>query len=264
VLTAASAVLDTRGFQPIITCTDETPEQEAKQIDILLSRQAEGLLVATCQSDDRYGVFARARDLHVPVVLMARNLSPPLSSWVGSDNVRIGRDATNHLINAGRKRIAHIYGPTNSSALLRMQGYKESLRNAGMPIREEYMVGGAETDSVAEPSMRQLLSLADRPDAVFCYNDATAAACLRVSMSEGVRVPDDIALVGVGNTRFSDVMWSPLTTVEQHADQIGHIAATGLLKAIDTSAETGIVFVQGDLIVRESCGTRKPAPHAVA
>ena len=61
VLTAASAVLDTRGFQPIITCTDETPEQEAKQIDILLSRQAEGLLVATCQSDDRYGVFARAR-----------------------------------------------------------------------------------------------------------------------------------------------------------------------------------------------------------
>src|SRR5918993_4923358 len=136
VLTAATAVLDTRGFQPIMTCTDEKPEQEAKQIDILLSRQAEGLLVATCQSDDRYGVFARARDLRVPVILMARNLTPPVNSWVGSDNVTIGRDATNHLIQAGRRRIAHIFGPVNSTSLLRIEGYKQALQNAGLPVRE--------------------------------------------------------------------------------------------------------------------------------
>ena len=264
VLTAATAVLDTRGFQPIITCTDETPEHEAKQIDILLSRQAEGLLVATCQSDDRFGVFARARELHVPVTLMARNLTPPVNSWVGSDNVTIGRDATNHLVQAGRKRIAHIYGPINSSTMLRIQGYKEALQHAGMEIREDYILGGAETDSVAEPSMRQLLALREPPDAVFCYNDAIAAACLRVSMRDGIRVPDDIAFVGVGNTRFSDVLWSPLTTIDQHADRIGDIAATSLLKAIDTNAEAGIVYVQGDLIVRESCGSRKTTPHAVA
>jgi LacI family transcriptional regulator len=264
VLTAASAVLDTRGFQPIITCTDETPEQEAKQVDILLSRQAEGLLVATCQSDDRYGVFARARDLHVPFILMARNLTPPVNSWVGSDNVTIGRHATDHLIQAGRKRIAHTYGPINSTSLLRMQGYKEALEASGMPVREEYMAGGAETDSVAEQSMRKLLALSEPPDAVFCYNDAMAAACLRVSMSMGIKVPEEIAFVGVGNTRFSDVLWSPLTTIEQHAGRIGEVAATNLLKAIDTHTETGIEYVQGDLIVRESCGTRRFTPHAVA
>jgi LacI family transcriptional regulator len=126
------------------------------------------------------------------------------------------------------------------------------------------MAGGAETDSVAEQSMRKLLALSEPPDAVFCYNDAMAAACLRVSMSVGIKVPEEIAFVGVGNTRFSDVLWSPLTTIEQHAGRIGEVAATNLLKAIDTHTETGIEYVQGDLIVRESCGTRRFTPHAVA
>ncbi|HYP08936.1 MAG TPA: LacI family DNA-binding transcriptional regulator [Bryobacteraceae bacterium] len=262
VLTAATAVLDTRGFQPIMTCTDERAEQEAKQIDILLSRQTEGLLVATCQSDDRYGVFARARDLRVPVILMARNLNPPVNSWVGSDNVTIGLDATNHLIHTGRQRIAHVYGPVNSSALLRIEGYKQALRNANMRVREEYILGGNETDVVAERCMQDLLRLSNPPDAVFCYNDAMAAACMRVAMGRGINVPDDVAFVGVGNTRFSDVFWSPLTTIDQRAARIGEIAATNLLKAIDNEAETGTVYVKGDLIVRESCGSRQAAPQA--
>jgi LacI family transcriptional regulator len=264
VLTAATAVLDTRGFQPIITCTDETPEQEAKQIDILLSRQAEGLLVATCQSEDRYGVFARARDLRVPVILMARNLTPPVNAWVGSDNVTIGRDATNHLIQAGRRRIAHIFGPVNSTSMLRLEGYKQALQNAGLPIREDYIVGGGETDAVAERSMRELLAVHNPPDAIFCYNDALAAGCLRILMSRGMTAPDDVAFVGVGNTRFSDVFWSPLTTIDQHASRIGDLAATNLLKAIDTNADTGIVYVPGELIVRDSCGTRKGSPQPVS
>ena len=260
VLTAATDVFDTRGFQPIITCTDETPEQEAKQIDILLSRQAEGLLVATCQSEDRYGVFARARDLRVPVVMMARNLDPPSHSWVGSDNLTIGRDATNHLIDSGRHRIAHIYGPLNSTTRLRMQGYKEALASAGVAPRDEYIVGGGETDAVAERSMLELLELPSPPDAVFCYNDAIAAGCMRVMMSRGI-TRGDIALVGVGNTRFSDVLWWPLTTIDQHAGRIGELAASGLLRAIDTSEETGVVYVPGELIVRESCGLRETTQH---
>jgi DNA-binding LacI/PurR family transcriptional regulator len=255
-------VLDTRGFQPIMTCTDERPEQEAKQIDILLSRQAEGLLVATCQSDDRYHVFARARDLRVPVVLMARNLTPPVNAWVGSDNVTIGRDATNHLIHAGRRRIAHIFGPLNSSTIFRIEGYKQALQHAGLPVRDEFIVGGGETDAVAERCMQDLLALDHPPDAVFCYNDALAAGCMRIIMKRGLKAPDDIAFVGVGNTRFSDVFWSPLTTIDQHATRIGEVAATNLLKAIDNNGEAGIVYVPGELMVRESCGTSRLASQS--
>lgn len=259
VLTAATAVLDTRGFQPIMTCTDERAEQEAKQIDILLSRQADGLLVATCQSDDRYGVFARARELRVPIVLIARNIDPPINSWVGSNNVAIGRQATRHLIDAGRTRIAHVYGPINSTALQRIEGYRQALRHAGQPVRDEYLRGGGETDSIAERSMRELCDLENPPDAVFCYNDAVAAACMRILMGCSLKVPDDVALVGVGNTRFSDVLWSPLTTIDQCADRIGDMAATGLLRAIDTGEEAGAVIVTGELVVRDSCGTRRLA-----
>src|SRR4051794_19073350 len=133
VLTAASAVLDPRDYQPIITCSDEDPETEARQIDILLSRQAEGLLVATCQPDDRYGVFARTRDLGVPVVLFGRNIDPPIKSWVGSENVSVGRRATQHLIAAGRRKIAHIYGPDNSSSTQRILGYRQAMDAAGLP-----------------------------------------------------------------------------------------------------------------------------------
>jgi LacI family transcriptional regulator len=262
VLTYANAVFDTRGFQPIMTCTDERPEQEAKQIDILLSRQAEGLLVATCQLEDRYGVFARARDLRVPVVLMARNIEPMMKSWVGSDNLAIGRTATDHLISAGRRRIAHLYGPITSTSLLRIEGYKQALKAAGMPFREEYLVGGGEADPITDRCIKELLALREPPDGIFCYNDAVAAGCMRVVMDRGLKVPDDIAFVGVGNTRFSDVLWSPLTTVDQHADRIGAIAATNLMKAIDGDEQDETAYVEGDLIIRESCGARKYTPQA--
>ena len=194
---------------------------------------------------------------------MARNLDPPVNSWVGSDNLTIGRQATEHLIGAGRKRIAHIYGPMNSTTLRRMEGYKQALREAGHAIRDEYIMGGAETDAVAERCMRDLLKLRERPDAVFCYNDAIAAGCMRIIMARGLKAPEDIAFVGVGNTRFSDVLWSPLTTFDQQAGSIGELAASNLLRAIDTDEETGIVYVTADLIVRESCGTRKTTSKVV-
>jgi LacI family transcriptional regulator len=192
--------------------------------------------------------------------MIARNIDPPINSWVGSDNVNMAKTVTRHLVSAGRKRIAHLHGPVNSTAASRIDGYREALREAGLPQREEYLRGGGETDAIAERGMSELLDLADAPDAVFCYNDAVAAACMRVIMNRGLRVPDDIALVGIGNTRFSDVLWSPLTTVNQSPDRIGEIAATNLLKAIDTNAETGIVTVPGDLIVRQSCGARRQVP----
>ena len=82
---------------------------------------------------------------------------------------------------------------------------------------------------------------------------------IRVIVSAGLKTPDDIALVGVGNIRFSDVMLSPLTTINQGSARIGEIAAINLLKAIDTGGECGIIHVPGDLIVRESCGIQQAA-----
>jgi LacI family transcriptional regulator len=257
VLTAAGAVLDTRDFQPIITCSGEDPEEEAKQIDVLLSRQAEGLLISTCQSDDRYGVFSRARELRVPLILIGRNIDPPINSWVGTDNVTIGKIATQHLIDAGRRRIAHIYGPPTSTSRGRIEGYRQALQMAGISVREDYIRGGGETDAIAEQSARELLDLPGRPDAVFCYNDAVAAACMRVMTARRLKTPEHIALAGVGNIRFSDVMLSPLTTIDQRTNRIGEIAALNLLRMIDTGEECGIISVPGDLIVRESCGIRQ-------
>ena len=254
VLSAASAVLDPRDYQPIITCSNEDPETEARQIEVLLSRQPEGLLIATCQTDDRHGVFARIRGLGVPLVLFGRNIDPPVNSWVGSDNVSVGRDATQHLIRAGRRRIAHIYGPPNSTSTWRSLGYRQALEEAGLLVREDYIRGGGESDSVAEDAMRELLALNEPPDAVFCYNDAVAGACMRVIMAAGIQMPDDIALVGVGNIRFSDVMRSPLTTISQDAAGIGEIAAKSLLSYIDSGNEPGDIHIPGELIVRESCG----------
>lgn len=254
VLTAFSAVLDPRNYQAIITCSNEDPETEARQMEVLLSRQAEGLLVATCQADDRYGVFARARELGVPVVLFGRNIDPPINSWVGSDNVSVGRRATRHLLDAGRRRIAHIYGPVNSSTASRILGYRQALEEAGLPVPDSYIRGGGENDPIPEQAMRELLDLPEPPDAVFCYNDAVAGSCMRVIRAAGLRMPEDIALIGVGNIRFSDVMLSPLTTINQCSSKIGEVAARSLLSYIDTGQEPGIIAIPGDLIIRESCG----------
>jgi LacI family transcriptional regulator len=260
-LEGVSGVLDRTGYQAIVAVSSEQAEREVREIDALMSRQVEGLIIASCQRRDELGMFERIRRRGLPFVAADRQIEKLAGCFVGVDNLALGKLVTEHLIGCGRKRIAHLCGPNTSPGILRVRGYKAALAAAGLKIETGLVLGGGESREVVAPATRALLQRSDPPDAIFCYNDLTAVEALREIAAAGLRVPEDIALAGVGNNRYSDVLASPLTTVDQSTQLMGEQAAGLLLKWLNTGStpEPGQIRLPVRLIVRESSAGRKSA-----
>jgi len=165
------------------------------------------------------------------------------------------------LVDIGCKRIAHIRGRDLSNALGRLEGYRRALAECKLSAPPEYVVEGRSIDESGDVSgynaMRQLLSLSPRPDAVFCFNDPTAMGAMKAVLEAGLRIPDDVAVIGAGNLRFSDQLRVPLSTIDQSSDEMGERAAKLALKSIESkgSLPPRKVILEPKLVIRES--TRK-------
>jgi len=179
-------------------------------------------------------------------------------STVEADNVGGARAATQHLIELGHRRIAHIRGRTDLvSAQLREQGYREALEAAGIPFDPELVrVGGyraAETTDAA----RELLSRSDRPTAVFAANDLSAIRVLEIARDLGLRVPEDLSVVGFDNVPEAANAVPALTTVAQPLHQMGAEAVRLLLGLLAGGTTEDHLLLPASLVVRAS--TSPPA-----
>lgn len=256
VMEGANVVLEGAGYQSVLTVSGEDPRREVRQVDALLSRQVEGLIIVSCQRRDELGMFQRLKQRSIPFITVGRRVEALKSCFVGVDNAAVGRLVTRHLIDCGRRRIAHLSGPENMTSILRGQGYREALKSAGLRIPEHFIAGG-ERQTVAQV-VRMLVERRNRPDAIFAYNDTTAMEALRVLKTVGLRVPEDIALAGVGNNGFSDLLASPLTTVDQHPQMMGRKAAELLLGWLlgKRPPQERRIHIPVRLVIRESSGAR--------
>jgi DNA-binding LacI/PurR family transcriptional regulator len=194
----------------------------------------------------------------VPFVTAGRRIEGLDSCFVGVDNFALGKLVTRHLIKRGRRRIAHLSGPDNMTSVLRCQGYLSALSGAGLSSKPGFIVPCGEKREVAHEAIRTLLTGPGRPDAVFAYNDLFALEAFRIIKSAGLRVPEDIALAGVGNNRYSDLLATPLTTVDQHPQRMGEKAAELLLAWVKEKRmpQKREIHVSVRLIARESTAGR--------
>jgi len=259
VIEGANLVLEAAGYQSVLTVSGEDPKREVKQVEALLSRQVEGLIIVSCQRRDDLEMFKRLKYRAIPFITVGRRVEALKSCFVGVDNIAVGNIVTRHLIDCGRRRIAHISGPENMTSIMRSQGYRDALKSAGLRVIDQFIVTN-EWRTVAQ-AVRGLVQSANRPDALFAYNDATAMEALRVLKQIGLKIPDDIALAGVGNNGFSDLLASPLTTVDQHPQVMGRKAAELLLRWLveKRKPEECDIHIPIRLVVRESSG---PPPQS--
>lgn len=188
-------------------------------------------------------------------------LAPNLGH-VSSDNVGGALEAVRHLGALGRRRIATIHAPlSHAVGGERLLGYRIGLEEVGLPPRPEYL---AEADFFlydGERAMEQLLALDERPDAVFAASDVMAIGAMAAIEKAGLRVPDDIAIVGYDDSPYATLVSPQLTTVRQDALAQGISAADGVLRMItDPSANPIKVVVPVELIVRESSGASDKTP----
>ena len=255
-----SETLRGSGYYLIVSSSEEDPEVEEQEINQLLARRLDTLIIASCRST--VDLFFRIEKQKTPYVLIDRTLPGLTANFVGVDDEAVGRLATRHLIDIGCKRIAHIRGPETSTGIRRVEGYKRALAQAGLRAIDDYLIserkGDVETKQRGADAMRQLLSLKPRPDGVFCFNDPLAMGAMNYALDQGIRIPEDIAVIGCGNLHYDDSLRVPLSSIDQHSRQIGEEAARialGILNSkIPPKAET--VVLQPQLIQRRSTERR--------
>jgi LacI family transcriptional regulator len=241
------------GYDVVICNSEENSGVEASEIDRLLARQVDGLIIASAQHPESNGVFDRIEARGVPYVLIDRRFAGVHASYVGADDVAIGRLATAHLIERGCRRIAHIAGRSNAPGAGRLQGYREAMAEAGLPVPDAYVVHGFDEVHGYEAG-RQLLAADPRPDGIFGYNDPTATGAMRAILEAGLSIPRDVKVIGVGNVHYSDLLRVPLSTVDQSSHRIGAEAAQILLKAVTSKRKRPphTVLIDPVLIARDS------------
>ena len=240
----------------VIASTEDEADVERQQIDALLAREIDALFIASVQP--RLGRVRPVLDRDRPVILVDRRLPGWQGHFVGMDDRRIGQLATEHLIEVGCRRIAHIAGAGVSTATDRLQGYRRALIQHGLPASRDLVVTRAHGDDLGDVSgyraMQRLLRLRKRPDGVFCNNDPTAMGAMRAILEAGLDVPGDIALVGCGDVHYAKFLRVPLTSVAQQPNVIGRRA--GELAIATTTAKRRrpptTILLAPTLVVRES------------
>jgi LacI family transcriptional regulator len=250
-----SAELDA-SYSLVISSSEEEIDQERRQIERLVARRVDVLVVASVQTTP--DSFRRIEERNTPVVLVDRRFAGWQGHFVGVDDRRIGRLATEHLIEVGCRRIAHIAGAKVSTALGRLEGYRETLQEHGLPASRELTVARLHGDHLGDVTgyhaMQQLLRLRRRPDGVFCYNDPTAMGAMQAILEAGFDVPRDIAVMGCGDVHYARFLRVPLTSIAQQSDLIGRKAghlALSLMTAKRERPPTTILLAPA-LRVRQS------------
>jgi LacI family transcriptional regulator len=247
-----SDVLRKRTYSLIIASSEEDPELERQEIDRLLARSVDAILVASAEKTLKsFGYIAQQK---TPYVLLDRRFSGLVSNFVGVDDRTAGFLATNHLIEQGCKRIAHIRGPEVSTGTGRLEGYKLALARKGRAPLVGHIVPASGSGWGGYGATKELLACRPRPDAIFCYNDPIAIDAMRAILDARIRIPQDIALVGCGNLNFSDVLRVPLSTVDQSSQTIGEVAGKLALSLVESKKlpQPRSILLEPKLVVRAS------------
>jgi LacI family transcriptional regulator len=251
-----SETLRGSGYYLIVSSSEEDADIEEQEINQLLARRLDMLIIASCRST--VDLFFRIENQKTPYVLIDRSLPGLTANFIGVDDEAVGRIATRHLIEIGCKRIAHIRGPETSTGIRRVDGYKQALAEAGQRVVDDYIItefkGDIETKQRGAEAMRQLLSLKQRPDGLFCFNDPLAMGAINYAVDQGIRIPEDIAVIGCGNLHYDDSLRVPLSSIDQHSRRIGEEAARIALGILNSKIppKPQMVVLQPELVVRRS------------
>ena len=250
-----ASVLRASQYALILASSEEVPEIEEQEIRTLALRGVDVLLLASCRVGLRNA--SQVCDAKIPCLLVDRNLAMTKMPFVGSDDVRAGELATEHLIAIGRKRVAHIGGQETSPSVDRARGYANAISRHKLKVLEGYIVRNSRIeeggDTIGFQAMQRLLRLRSKPDAVFCYNDLTAVGAIEAVLQAGLRVPEDVAVIGCGNFRYAGYLRVPLSSIDQSTMELGRLAGEMALElSSQPSATPRSALLQPSLVVRAS------------
>jgi LacI family transcriptional regulator, galactose operon repressor len=262
-----SAALRNSGYTLVVTSSEQDPKIERQAIEQLVARRVDLLLVASTQWTVE--MFRKVEEARIPYILIDRHFPGLAAHFVGVNDEEVGAIATQHLLEIGCKKIAHIGGPALSPVVGRLAGYRRALAKSGIIPDPRYIVSTERVEELGDAAgydaTKKLLKLAPRPDGIFCYNDPVAYGAIAAILDAGLRIPGDVAIVGCGNILFDKFLKVPLTSVDQQSAAIGHKAAKLALQVLEVPdpLPPRNILLEPKLVIRDST-LRTPGKPATA
>ena len=256
IVAGLETVVSARGYGLLLCSSGEDARKERAEIEMLRARQVDGIVLASANATGNTSLLLGLGGLGTALVMIDRDDHPRVRCHrVLTDDVEVGRLATAHLVSRGRRAIGHIKGPPIVHARRREEGYRRAMADAGVPVREAVVVDGGFMEADGYGAMKTLLEIQPRVDAVFAVNDPAAIGAMKAIWEAGLRVPEDIAVVGAGDVAYSDLIRVPLTTVRWSKGDVGRRAAELILDQIgaaDEDVRPRRVIIPPELVVRAS------------
>jgi len=259
IIEGIDAVLQPLGYSLNICVTNEQYMLELGYIEKLLSNRVEGIFVSVSQETydaGHYEHFENVYKRNLPLIFIDREYEGFGAGSVTIDDYHGAFAAVEHLINSGRKRIAHLKGPNGMAvAEQRFKGYSECLKKYGFAEDESLIINtNFKVESATQPVTR-LLELTEPPDAIFCVNDQVAIGAMKVIRDKGLSVPEDIAIAGFDDSPISGYIYPSLTSVARPGRKIGMEAARIFLNYEEAAEKENIaehIVLPSELIIRGS------------
>jgi len=256
VLSGIEKVANEAGYGIIIMDSDRSGDKEIANTLSLFRRRVDGVIAIPTVDTISLDHFKPFIEKGIPVIFLDREEGLPESISVIIDNVRGGQMATSHLIEQGCRRIAHITGPVDRPVHdQRYKGYRAALKENDLPFDESLLIIAESTEEAGSAAARTLMQMRPAPDGVFVTSDLTAAVCIREFLDAGLRVPQDVAVVGFNNEVIGKLIRPTLTTVNYPGMEMGETAARNLVKHLTGIGNIGHISamtIRADLVVRES------------
>jgi DNA-binding LacI/PurR family transcriptional regulator len=236
----------------VLLCnSDEDPQKEQLYADVLSTERVAGVIIVPTSRDSCIPLLSR----HIPVVMADRKVAGPATDSVTLDNIGGAYQATAHLIGLGHRRIGLVAAPLHVSVgLERRQGYEKALREHGIPLDESVIRTGNFKESGGYRAASELLDLDPRPTAIFAINNLMTMGTLQAIHERGLRIPEDISVIGFDDMPWLPLLVPPLTAVRQPVYQIGAEAARLLFRRMREGPQKPVetIVLQPELIIRGS------------
>ena len=256
VVSGIEEMADEHGLSVFLANSNAEPEREVRVAQKFEERRVDGIIVTASRVGAQY--VPLLTHLQVPIVLLNNQHPSQFAHSVMIDNFKASLDATLYLISLGHRRIAYLGDRSGyQSDAERYQGYRQALKEAGIGVETSLTVHGNGKPEGAVTPASQLLALSDPPTAIFCYNDLTALGAMQEVRKHGLRIPEDISVVGFDDLYLSQYLNPALTTVRQPMRQMGRLAMETLLRIFAGTESGHAIRVPGELIVRGSTAPRK-------
>lgn len=260
ILRGVEDLAQNNGYSVMVCNTDSDGKRTLKYLQVLREKQVDGLIFSSEVLKEEY--YQTLQQMQIPYVLVSTECRYDNVPYIKVDDFQAAYDAVEYLIGFGHRKIALLSGTKHDTiaGLPRIEGYKKALEHHGIPVNDAYIVYGDFLFEVGYNAMEELLAKAPDITAIFAASDEMAIAAISVAAKHGIKVPDELSIIGYDDLKLARMSVPPLTTVRQPLYDMGNLACQKLIRMITTEEPESSVIMDHFIIERQTVRPLGPNP----